>query len=160
MLCFATTLCFVAGWCWWPICGISAVAAWIWMSILPEHGNHGGGRLDTIWNIVYYYWFEGVALAVSAIAIVLLIVTREIPIFEGTIGTIGHALVLVSVAAVLQHGALVTLYPRSLQSSYVMDQARIFQDKHTYIMTVLYTMSFGSFIGFSGAFPKLITDLC
>jgi len=38
-------------------------------------------------------------------------------------------------------------------------QAAIFKDKHTYWMTYLYIMTFGSFIGFSSAFPKLIIDL-
>ena len=38
-------------------------------------------------------------------------------------------------------------------------QVAIFKDKHTYWMTYLYIMTFGSFIGFSSAFPKLIIDL-
>lgn len=36
------------------------------------------------------------------------------------------------------------------------DQAVIFKNKHTWIMTWLYTMCFGSFIGYSAAFPLLI----
>lgn len=36
------------------------------------------------------------------------------------------------------------------------DQAVIFKRKHNWIMTVLYTMTFGSFIGFSFSFPQLI----
>lgn len=35
-------------------------------------------------------------------------------------------------------------------------QYRIFFNKHTWIMTVIYTMTFGSFIGFSAAFPLAI----
>ena len=35
-------------------------------------------------------------------------------------------------------------------------QYRIFTDKHTWAMTVIYTMTFGSFIGFSAAFPLSI----
>ena len=38
-------------------------------------------------------------------------------------------------------------------------QATIFKDKHTWWMTYLYIMTFGSFIGFSSAFPTLIIDL-
>jgi len=34
--------------------------------------------------------------------------------------------------------------------------AVIFKRKHTWIMTILYTMTFGSFIGFSFSFPQLI----
>ena len=35
-------------------------------------------------------------------------------------------------------------------------QYRIFGDKHTWAMTVIYTMTFGSFIGYSAAFPLAI----
>lgn len=38
----------------------------------------------------------------------------------------------------------------------VKEQAVIFKNKHTWIMTWLYTMCFGSFIGYSAAFPLLI----
>jgi len=35
-------------------------------------------------------------------------------------------------------------------------QFRIFENKHTWAMTVIYTMTFGSFIGYSAAFPLAI----
>jgi NNP family nitrate/nitrite transporter-like MFS transporter len=35
-------------------------------------------------------------------------------------------------------------------------QYRIFRNKHTWIMSVIYTMTFGSFIGYSAAFPLAI----
>ena len=35
----------------------------------------------------------------------------------------------------------------------------IFSKKHNWVMTWLYTMTFGSFIGYSAAFPKLIQDV-
>ncbi|MCF6092567.1 NarK family nitrate/nitrite MFS transporter [Microaerobacter geothermalis] len=38
----------------------------------------------------------------------------------------------------------------------VSEQLVIFKRKHMYLMTILYVMSFGSFIGFSAAFPLLI----
>lgn len=38
-------------------------------------------------------------------------------------------------------------------------QFAIFGNKHNWIMTVIYTMTFGSFIGFSAAFPKLCQDI-
>jgi NNP family nitrate/nitrite transporter-like MFS transporter len=38
-------------------------------------------------------------------------------------------------------------------------QFTIFSNKHNWIMTVIYTMTFGSFIGFSAAFPKLSQDI-
>ncbi|WP_042349276.1 MFS transporter [Bacillus massiliigorillae] len=44
--------------------------------------------------------------------------------------------------------------PNTKQS--LKDQAAMFKHKHTWIMTWLYTMCFGSFIGFGAAFPLLI----
>ena len=38
-------------------------------------------------------------------------------------------------------------------------QFAIFREKHNWVMTWLYTMTFGSFIGYSAAFPKLIQDV-
>ncbi|OEG00023.1 nitrate/nitrite transporter [Vulcanibacillus modesticaldus] len=40
----------------------------------------------------------------------------------------------------------------------VKDQLVIFKRKHMYLLTILYIMSFGSFIGFSAAFPLLIKN--
>ncbi|MHC4832222.1 MAG: MFS transporter [Planctomycetota bacterium] len=39
------------------------------------------------------------------------------------------------------------------------EQFAIFSNKHNWIMTWLYTMTFGSFIGYANAFPKLIDDV-
>jgi NNP family nitrate/nitrite transporter-like MFS transporter len=41
----------------------------------------------------------------------------------------------------------------------LVDQFAIFKNKHNWVMTWLYVMTFGSFIGFSAAFPKLISDV-
>jgi len=48
------------------------------------------------------------------------------------------------------------LSPSELRSS-LDRQYSIFKSKHNWIMTVIYTMTFGSFIGFSAAFPLSIT---
>ena len=39
------------------------------------------------------------------------------------------------------------------------EQSDIFKDKHTWFMTSLYMMTFGSFSGFSGTFPLMIKNL-
>ena len=39
------------------------------------------------------------------------------------------------------------------------EQFSILSDKHNWIMTIIYTMTFGSFIGYSAAFPKLCQDI-
>ena len=56
---------------------------------------------------------------------------------------------------------LVLLYFLSGQElkAKLVKQSEIFKDQHTWWQTYLYIMTFGSFIGFSNAFPKLIIDL-
>ena len=48
--------------------------------------------------------------------------------------------------------------PAAIRGSLVQ-QFGVFRNKHNWIMTWLYTMTFGSFIGYSAAFPKLIADV-
>jgi MFS transporter, NNP family, nitrate/nitrite transporter len=153
-------------WFWLPLCVTSAGMAFIWMSNHPDHGNHHDPNItedqkdNGFWkNALLFYWFEGVSLLCGAIAVMVLIQTRDAPIFlETAVGQIGHKFLLVLIAMILQHVALYYMSPKSTMPI-LRQQAQMFYDKHTYVMTFLYIMSFGSFIGFSGAFPKLITDL-
>lgn len=51
---------------------------------------------------------------------------------------------------------LLRLIPGSIQPN-IKNQFRIFNNKHTWSMTILYILTFGSFIGFSAALPLSIT---
>nr|WP_299380452.1 MFS transporter [uncultured Halomonas sp.] len=51
---------------------------------------------------------------------------------------------------------LLLLLPGAIKTS-IKTQYAIFNDKHTWAMTVIYTATFGSFIGFSAALPLSIT---
>ena len=128
------------------------------MSNHPDHGNHPG-KNEMVWNLIYFYWLELVALASAFVAVITLIYTRDSPAFtQSSGGKVGHKFVLVLIALVLEHLAMWYASPTPVKTK-IRAQAEMFKDKHTWIMTYLYIMSFGSFIGFSGAFPKLITDL-
>jgi NNP family nitrate/nitrite transporter-like MFS transporter len=50
------------------------------------------------------------------------------------------------------------LSPKQIQGN-LDRQFSIFKNKHNWIMTILYVMTFGSFIGYSASFPKLIQDV-
>lgn len=50
------------------------------------------------------------------------------------------------------------LTPAAVRAN-LSQQFVIFKEKHNWIMTWLYVMTFGSFIGYSAAFPKLIQDV-
>jgi MFS transporter, NNP family, nitrate/nitrite transporter len=123
------------------------------MSIQPSHGCN-----DKLWNVIYFYWFESMGLLVSLIAVILLIATHDISLFVTPGGKMVQSFLLVAISLVLIHVSLRFMSPTSTMKS-LEQQGAMFENKHTYIMTFLYTMSFGSFIGFSGVFPKLITDL-
>ena len=127
------------------------------MSNHPDHGNHVG-RNDKLWNVLYYYFFEGLGLFVAVISIVILVSTRNVSFFVSPGGRVFYNCLQVVIASILMHAAIYFFSPRATRPC-LQEQAKMFEDKHTYIMTFLYTMCFGSFIGFSGAFPKLITDL-
>lgn len=143
-----------AGWFWFPLCAFSAILAFFWMSNQPHHGNH-----TTLANFAYFYWMELVALGASAIGVGVLIATRDTPAFTSSPGgAVGHKFMLVLIVAVAEHLFMWFITPTPAKKR-VHSQVVIFKDKHTYIMTYLYIMCFGSFIGYSGAFPKLITDL-
>ena len=51
---------------------------------------------------------------------------------------------------------LLRMIPGSIQPN-IKNQFKIFRNKHTWSMTVLYILTFGSFIGFSAALPLSIT---
>ncbi|MEK6556874.1 MAG: MFS transporter [Candidatus Margulisiibacteriota bacterium] len=51
---------------------------------------------------------------------------------------------------------LMKLVPGEIKAS-LDRQYKIFGNKHTWAMTIIYTMTFGSFIGYSAAFPLAIT---
>ncbi len=48
--------------------------------------------------------------------------------------------------------------PKELREN-LKKQFSILKSKHNWIMTIIYTMTFGSFIGYSASFPKLIQDV-
>jgi MFS transporter, NNP family, nitrate/nitrite transporter len=155
-----------AGWFWWPICLVSAIGGFFWMSNNPNHGNHPQHQntrmlccsSETFWNHVYFYWTIFTGLVSATVATVVLFYTREMEWAKTPAGQVALRFVLVIFAVVLEHVVLWTSSAQVVKRS-IREQGRIFKDKHTYIMTILYIMCFGSFIGLSGAFPKLIQEL-
>ena len=89
-----------------------------------------------------------IALAIATVGLYLLL-----PAPTG-LGLLSKWIVLplVILATVL---ALRYLTTGALQAN-LKRQYQIFNDKHTWAMTVIYTMTFGSFIGYSAAFPLAI----
>lgn len=126
---------------WVPFLALLVLAAWWKMDNLPSMREKS--TTQAIGEII---WLNFIGLATSGIGVILLIgvnltIWLVLPI------TIG----------------LTLLVARYLSGSEVQHslsrQYRIFSDKHTWVMTILYLMTFGSFIGYSAVFPKLIQDV-
>ncbi len=88
----------------------------------------------------------------ATVAVVLLVIPWG-P-FPGLLKTF----IVVVVAISITLAAMRFLTPRETKES-LDEQFGIFKMKHTWIMTYLYVMTFGSFIGYANAFPKLIDDV-
>lgn len=142
-----------AGWLWFPLCAFSAILAFFWMSNQPSHGEK-----STFVSHSYFYWMEIIGIIAAFIGMLTLIFTRNSPMMKSSGGQIAQKFLLVLIAAVVEHLAMWFLTPPKAKAR-VRKQVVMFKDKHTWIMTWLYIMCFGSFIGYSGAFPKLITDI-
>ncbi|MCA9400243.1 MAG: NarK/NasA family nitrate transporter [Candidatus Omnitrophica bacterium] len=66
--------------------------------------------------------------------------------------------IVLPVTIILTLFLMKTLSPKQIQGN-LDRQFAIFKNKHNWIMTILYVMTFGSFIGYSASFPKLIQDV-
>ena len=126
---------------WVPILGFLAVAAWFGMNNLPQHdiGPSGPAVLKVLWLTV-------LGFAAAAGGLYLLI----------GLGITMWIVLPLTVIATLVFMRYLT--PGPVQEN-LKGQFVIFKRKHNWVMTWLYTMTFGSFIGYSAAFPKLIQDV-
>jgi NNP family nitrate/nitrite transporter-like MFS transporter len=141
-----------AGWLWLPLCAVSAIMAFFYMSNQPHHGEESNLK-----SLVNYYWIECLGFVASFIGVITLIMTRDSALVQTSGGKVVHKFLLVLLAMFCEH--LFMLASPKKARDRVIKQAVIFKRKHNYIMTWLYIMCFGSFIGYSGSFPKLIVDL-
>jgi MFS transporter, NNP family, nitrate/nitrite transporter len=136
-----------AGLVWVPILAFFCILAFFGMSNLPQHKCG-----PTPVAVAKYLWLTILGYIGAGVGITLLILP-----WGGFPPLIKVFLVLV--AAVLTTLLVMrTLTPKETKANLV-HQFKIFDNKHNWIMTWLYTMTFGSFIGYANAFPKLIDDV-
>jgi NNP family nitrate/nitrite transporter-like MFS transporter len=141
-----------AGWLWFPLCAISSILAFFYMSNQPNHGAK-----NNFVSLSNFYWMECVGFLASFIGVITLVMTRNSALVQSPGGQVAHKFLLVFLCMAAEHIFMVAS-PKMARDR-VFKQVVIFKRKHTYIMTWLYVMCFGSFIGYSGSFPKLIVDL-
>ncbi|MCA8980782.1 MAG: NarK/NasA family nitrate transporter [Planctomycetes bacterium] len=136
-----------AGLVWLPILAFFAVAAFFGMNNLPQHKCG-----PTPVAIAKYLWLTLLGFAGASVAVGLLIMDW------GPVPMLLKILVIVVIAVAVTLLMMRFLTPKDTKDKLV-DQFAIFGNKHNWVMTWLYTMTFGSFIGYANAFPKLIDDV-
>ncbi|PIW57962.1 MAG: NarK/NasA family nitrate transporter, partial [Candidatus Omnitrophica bacterium CG12_big_fil_rev_8_21_14_0_65_50_5] len=132
-----------AGWIWVLFLVLSAIASFFGMNNLkmatPELGDYAG----EFFRIVLLVFFGLVAAGTGSY------LQAELK---------WNMWLVLPITIILTLLLMKILSPRQIKSS-LDRQFAIFKNKHNWIMTILYVMTFGSFIGYSASFPKLIQDV-
>ncbi|MFQ5744319.1 MAG: hypothetical protein ACE5HV_12125, partial [Acidobacteriota bacterium] len=136
-----------SGLVWIPVLAFFAVAAFLFMDNLPQHECG-----PTPVAVAKYLWLTVLGFLGATVGIALLIVPW------GGFPELLKIFILLAMAVIVTLAAMRYLTPSETRDSLVQ-QFSIFQNKHNWVMTWLYTMTFGSFIGYANAFPKLIDDV-
>ena len=128
---------------WVPILVILAINAWVNMDNLPTASpDLGSSPQETIAALVKSFILILCGFISASIGLYMLL---KVNINMWIVLPITIALTVV-IMGMVQRPFNISLTP----------QFKIFKHKHNWIMTWLYTMTFGSFIGYSAAFPLLI----
>lgn len=128
---------------WVPILIVLAINAWVNMDNLPTASPDVGSKpKDTLTALLKSLVLICCAFLTSAIGLYMLL-KLELNMFIVLSITIALTVVIMSM---MQAPFNISLAP----------QYQIFKNKHNWIMSWLYTMTFGSFIGYSAAFPLLV----
>lgn len=132
-----------AGWIWVPILIISSFAAFFGMNNLKSSTPNLSSSSSLFIKIIIMIIFGICGTFVGSFMLVKLNLNMWIVLPMTVISTLFFMKIL---------------SPKGVKES-LNKQFAIFRNKHNWIMTILYTMTFGSFIGYSASFPKLIQDV-
>ncbi|NOY43299.1 MAG: NarK/NasA family nitrate transporter [Planctomycetes bacterium] len=132
---------------WVPVMIVLAVLAWFFMNNLPQHDCG-----STPVAIGKYLWLQMIGFLGAGVGVLLLVFVK-VPIPELVRIFFVVAAAVISTLLMMQF-----MTPQTIQKP-LRNQFAIFSNKHTWVMTWLYTMTFGSFIGYAAAFPKLLDDI-
>lgn len=132
-----------AGWVWVPLLIIASLAAYLGMNNVITGTPSLPGTLQGIGKTLFMVLIGLLTAALGS----WLLVGPEVNMW-----------IVLPVVIILTVLLMKFLSPTSIKSS-LDKQFSILSSKHNWIMTIIYTMTFGSFIGFSAAFPKLCQDI-
>ncbi len=132
---------------WVPVMAFLAILAFLFMNNLPQHRFGTTGQA-----IGKYLWLSFLGFVGGGIAVALLLMDW------GAFPPLAKVFVILVVAVLVTLFLMKKATPRDIKEN-LDEQFEIFHNKHNWVMTWLYTMTFGSFIGYANAFPKLIDDV-
>ena len=132
-----------AGWVWVPLLVISAIAAFFGMNNVITGTPKLPSTREGIFKTLYLVALGLVTAGIGAWMLVFLKINMWIVL----------PVVIILTVMLMKYAT-----PGEMKNN-LNKQFAIFGNKHNWIMTIIYTMTFGSFIGFSAAFPKLCQDI-
>lgn len=132
-----------AGWLWVPLLAISAIAAFFGMNNVITGTPKLPSTMQGIGKTLFLVVLGLIGAAVGAYLLVGLGLNKWLVL----------PIVIVLTVLLMKFAT-----PGEIRGD-LNKQFAIFSDKHNWVMTIIYTMTFGSFIGFSAAFPKLCQDV-
>ena len=140
-----------AGLVWVPVLVIFILAAWFKMNNMPHHapGTSAAAVGRYLW--LQMMGFGGATLGTAA----LLLGWGDW--FAQPIPNLLKIFLVLAVSVLTAMALMRYVTPKEIKEN-LLEQFQIFKSKHNWAMTWLYVMTFGSFIGFSGAFPLLIIN--
>eukprot|EP01084_Bolivina_argentea_P304440 525749_1 len=144
---------------WIPILIICIIFAWFGLNTLPQHP----ATKKTTIALTAFYYLEFLGYLGAMIAVLILISTRN-----WLVGINMHGLHTLQALILWIISVVVTVFSIKYllfcgffkdTKTNINKTLTVLSMKHTWIITNLYTMTFGSFIGFSASFGLLIKEL-
>jgi NNP family nitrate/nitrite transporter-like MFS transporter len=133
-----------AGLVWVPIMAFLVILAFLFMNNLPQHKCG-----PTAVAVGKYLWLTLLGFGGGAVGVYLLIMDW------GSVPQLVKIFVTLIICVIVTLALMRFLTPTDTRNN-LQSQFAIFSNKHTWVMTWLYVMTFGSFIGYANAFPILI----
>ncbi|WP_117211228.1 MFS transporter [Allorhizocola rhizosphaerae] len=134
---------------------------WMFLIAAGFAGVGGGNFASSMANISYFYperdkgWALGINAAGGNIGVAVVQIVVPLAIVAGVMVSDVALVYLVPIVAAIACSWLF-MDNLTVARATVRQQLTVLRDKHAWVMSVLYIGTFGSFIGYSAAFPLLI----
>ncbi|MCP4123592.1 MAG: NarK/NasA family nitrate transporter [Bacteroidetes bacterium] len=140
-----------AAWVWVPLIALATLGAFFGMNNVSTGTPSLPNTAKGVGKTLYMVFLGLVSASIGAFMLI------GIP--WGNWGMKNSAMwIVLPVVVIITVILMKTATPGEIKTN-LKKQFSILGDKHNWIMTIIYTMTFGSFIGYSMVFPKLAQDI-